>query len=92
MGESGSGKSTIIALIERFYDPQEGSVEIDGKNIKDYNLRFLRSHIALVSQEPALFAGTVRDNIAYGSENATETEIVNAATVANAHEFIRLVF
>ena len=92
VGESGSGKSTIIGLIERFYDPQEGSVDINGKNIKDYNLRFLRSHIALVSQEPTLFVGSIRDNIAYGSENATETEIVNAATVANAHEFIRSVF
>ncbi|ONK77679.1 uncharacterized protein A4U43_C02F9360 [Asparagus officinalis] len=88
VGESGSGKSTIISLIERFYDPQEGSVEIDGKNIKDYNLRFLRSHIALVSQEPTLFAGTIRDNIAYGSENATSTEVLEAAALANAHEFI----
>jgi len=65
VGESGSGRSTIIALIERFYDPQEGSVEIDGKNIEEYNLRFLRPHTALVSPEPTLLAGTIRDNIAY---------------------------
>lgn len=89
VGQSGSGKSTIIGLIERFYDPLKGSVEIDGRDIKSYNLRRLRSHIALVSQEPTLFAGTIRENIAYGKENATETEITQAAIVANAHDFIR---
>ncbi|KAF6157536.1 hypothetical protein GIB67_004474 [Kingdonia uniflora] len=88
VGESGSGKSTVIGLIERFYDPLKGSVEIDGKDIKSYNLRDLRSHIALVSQEPILFAGTIRENIAYGKENLTETELNKAATLANAHEFI----
>ncbi|KAJ8615575.1 hypothetical protein MRB53_034947 [Persea americana] len=88
VGQSGSGKSTIIGLIERFYDPLKGSVEIDGQDIKSYNLRRLRSHIALVSQEPTLFAGTIRENIAYGKENATETEITQAAIVANAHDFI----
>ncbi|KAK3221254.1 hypothetical protein Dsin_008279 [Dipteronia sinensis] len=89
VGQSGSGKSTIIRLIERFYEPSNGSVEVDGVDIKHYNLRALRSHIALVSQEPTLFMGTVHDNIAYGKENATEAEIVEAATVANAHDFIR---
>ncbi|KAJ8615583.1 hypothetical protein MRB53_034955 [Persea americana] len=88
VGQSGSGKSTIIGLIERFYDPLKGSVEIDGQDIKSYNLRRLRSHIALVSQEPTLFASTIRENIAYGKENATETEITQAAIVANAHDFI----
>ncbi|XP_077253087.1 putative multidrug resistance protein [Tasmannia lanceolata] len=88
VGQSGSGKSTTIGLIERFYDPLSGSVEIDGRDIKSYNLRFLRSHIALVSQEPTLFAGTIRENIAYGKENATETEITEAAVLANAHQFI----
>ncbi|KAJ0989438.1 hypothetical protein J5N97_007794 [Dioscorea zingiberensis] len=88
VGQSGSGKSTVISLIERFYDPVKGSVEIDGKNIKDYNLRFLRSQISLVSQEPTLFAGTIRENIMYGKEDATETELVSAAVLANAHEFI----
>jgi ATP-binding cassette subfamily B (MDR/TAP) protein 1 len=89
VGPSGSGKSTIIGLIERFYDPLKGAVFIDRQDIKRYNLRMLRSHIALVSQEPTLFAGTIRENIAYGKENARESEIRKAAVVANAHEFIR---
>ncbi|XP_031250117.1 putative multidrug resistance protein [Pistacia vera] len=88
VGQSGSGKSTIIGLIERFYDPQKGSVFIDEQDIKSYNLRMLRSHIALVSQEPTLFAGTIRENIAYGEENVKESEIKKAAVLANAHEFI----
>ncbi|KAF9592501.1 hypothetical protein IFM89_015072 [Coptis chinensis] len=62
--------------------------EIDGINIKSYNLRSLRSHIALVSQEPALFAGTIRENIVYGRESATEAELIKSATLANSHEFI----
>jgi ATP-binding cassette subfamily B (MDR/TAP) protein 1 len=89
VGRSGSGKSTIIKLIERFYDTSSGSIDVDSINIKSYNLRALRSHIALVSQEPTLFAGTIRDNIAYAKENATEAEIIEAATIANAHDFIR---
>ncbi|KAJ7948480.1 ABC transporter B family protein [Quillaja saponaria] len=88
VGQSGSGKSTIIGLIERFYDPLKGAVCIDEQDIKSYNLRMLRSHIALVSQEPTLFAGTIRENIAYGKEKATESEIRKAAGLANAHEFI----
>ncbi|KAF5461059.1 hypothetical protein F2P56_020885 [Juglans regia] len=88
VGQSGSGKSTIIGLIERFYDPVKGSVHIDDQEIKNYNLRMLRSHIALVSQEPTLFAGTIRENIVYGKVNATESEIRKAAVLANAHEFI----
>ncbi|KAH8481522.1 hypothetical protein H0E87_029116 [Populus deltoides] len=88
VGRSGSGKSTIIRLIERFYDTASGSVEIDGVDIKCYNLRALRSNIALVSQEPTLFSGKIRDNIAYTKEKATEAEIIEAATTANAHDFI----
>ncbi|CAK7345688.1 unnamed protein product [Dovyalis caffra] len=88
VGRSGSGKSTIIRLIERFYDILSGSIEVDGIDIMHYNLRALRSHIALVSQEPTLFAGTIRYNIAYAKENATEAEIIEAAIIANAHEFI----
>ncbi|CBI16826.3 unnamed protein product, partial [Vitis vinifera] len=88
VGESGSGKSTVIGLIERFYDPLNGSVQIDQHDIRSYNLRKLRSHIALVSQEPILFAGTIYENIVYGKENATEAEIRRAALLANAHEFI----
>ncbi|CAL5026818.1 unnamed protein product [Urochloa decumbens] len=88
VGPSGSGKSTVIALIERFYDVQKGSVLIDGRDIRSYALAHLRSHIALVSQEPTLFSGTIRDNILYGDENATEGEVTKAAKLANAHEFI----
>ncbi|KAJ9169431.1 hypothetical protein P3X46_017631 [Hevea brasiliensis] len=88
VGQSGSGKSTIIGLIERFYDPQNGVILIDERDIKSYNLRRLRSHIALVSQEPTLFAGTIYQNIVYGKEDATEAEIRKAAMLANAHEFI----
>lgn len=89
VGHSGCGKSTVIGLIERFYDPAKGTVCIDEQDIKSYNLRMLRSQIALVSQEPALFSGTIRENIAYGKENTTESEIRRAASLANAHEFIR---
>ncbi|CAL4970905.1 unnamed protein product [Urochloa decumbens] len=88
VGQSGSGKSTIIGLIERFYDPLVGSVEIDGRDIKTYNLQALRKHIGLVSQEPTLFAGTIRENVVYGTETASEEEIESAARYANAHDFI----
>ncbi|KZV17232.1 ABC transporter B family member 15-like [Dorcoceras hygrometricum] len=89
VGQSGSGKSTIIGLIERFYDPLKGTVKIDGRDIKSYHLRSLREHIALVSQEPTLFSGTVRENITYGaSEDIDEVEVIEAAKAANAHDFI----
>lgn len=89
VGQSGSGKSTIIGLIERFYDPIKGVVKIDGRDVKSYHLRSLRKHIALVSQEPTLFAGTIRENIVYGvSDKVDELEIVEAARAANAHDFI----
>ncbi|GLJ30586.1 hypothetical protein SUGI_0605660 [Cryptomeria japonica] len=88
VGPSGSGKSTIIGLVERFYDPLKGTITVDGMNIKTLNLRCLRKHIALVGQEPVLFAGSIRDNILYGRPTATEAEIVQAATAANAHHFI----
>ncbi|KAJ4747979.1 ABC transporter family protein [Rhynchospora pubera] len=89
VGQSGSGKSTIIGLVERFYDPIKGSVRIDGRDIKTYHLRSLRRHIGLVSQEPTLFAGTIRENLIFGMEGeVTETEIENAARAANAHDFI----
>ncbi|TYI75131.1 hypothetical protein E1A91_D07G253700v1 [Gossypium mustelinum] len=89
VGQSGSGKSTVISLIERFYDPVKGVVKIDGRDIKSYNLRSLRKHIALVSQEPTLFSGTIRENILYGaSDKIDESEIIEAAKAANAHDFI----
>ncbi|XP_076941623.1 putative multidrug resistance protein [Bidens hawaiensis] len=88
VGQSGWGKSTVIGLIERFYDPSRGWILIDQKDVKSNNLRNLRSHIALVSQEPMLFAGSIRYNIVYGKEEASEAEIRKAAKLANAHEFI----
>ncbi|KFK33736.1 hypothetical protein AALP_AA5G052900 [Arabis alpina] len=90
VGPSGSGKSTIISLIERFYDPLNGTVRIDGRDIRSYHLRSLRQHIGLVSQEPMLFAGTIRENIMYGgaADNINEAEIIEAAKAANAHDFI----
>ncbi|CAN4117115.1 unnamed protein product [Withania somnifera] len=88
VGPSGCGKSSVIALIERFYEPSSGRVIIDGKDIRKYNLKSLRRHIAVVPQEPCLFATTIYENIAYGHESATEAEITEAATLANAHKFI----
>ncbi|KAL8124426.1 hypothetical protein AgCh_012174 [Apium graveolens] len=89
VGQSGSGKSTIIGLIQRFYDPLKGSVKIDGKDLRSFHLRSLRKHIALVGQEPTLFAVTIRENITYGSaEETDEMEIIEAAKAANAHDFI----
>jgi subfamily B ATP-binding cassette protein MsbA len=88
VGASGAGKSTIINLIPRFYDIQQGTILIDGTDIRDVTLESLRQQIALVSQEIMLFDTTIRDNIAYGSFNATDAEIINAAKAAAAHEFI----
>ncbi|KAH0634733.1 hypothetical protein KY284_037519 [Solanum tuberosum] len=88
VGPSGCGKSSVISLIERFYEPSSGRVIIDGKDIRKYNLKSLRRHIAVVPQEPCLFATTIYENIAYGHESATEAEITEAATLANAHKFI----
>lgn len=89
VGQSGSGKSTIIGLIERFYDPIKGTINLDGRDIKSYHLRTMRKHIALVSQEPTLFAGTIRENIIYGvSRTVDESEIIEAAKASNAHDFI----
>ncbi|XP_006659119.1 ABC transporter B family member 19-like [Oryza brachyantha] len=88
VGPSGAGKSSVLALLLRFYDPQRGRVLIDDKNIKDYNLRWLRKQIGLVQQEPILFNSSIRDNISYGSEETSETEIIQAAMEANIHEFI----
>lgn len=88
VGESGSGKSTIISLIERFYDPQAGEILIDGINLKDFQLRWIREKIGLVSQEPVLFASSIRENIAYGKDGATVDEIKAAVELANASKFI----
>jgi ABC-type multidrug transport system fused ATPase/permease subunit len=88
LGKSGSGKSTLSALSLRLYDPQAGSVSIDGIDIRKYRLESLRREIGIVLQDSLLFATTVRENIAYGKLDATEQEIVAAARAANAHGFI----
>jgi subfamily B ATP-binding cassette protein MsbA len=88
VGPTGSGKSTVVSLIPRFYDADSGSIKIDGVDIRDYKLHGLRSHIGFVLQDTVLFRGSVRDNIAYGHPGATEDEIVRAAKLANADEFI----
>ncbi|XP_041018970.1 ABC transporter B family member 21-like [Juglans microcarpa x Juglans regia] len=88
VGQSGSGKSTVISLIERFYDPHAGVVLIDGINLKDLQLKWIRGKIGLVSQEPVLFASSIKDNIAYGKDGATYAEIRSAAELANAAKFI----
>ncbi|KAM7494945.1 hypothetical protein LguiB_029554 [Lonicera macranthoides] len=88
VGVSGSGKSTIISLIERFYDPVAGQVSLDGRDLKVYNLRWLRNHLGVVQQEPIIFSTTIRENIIYARHNATEAEIKEAARIANAHHFI----
>lgn len=88
VGQSGSGKSSVISLILRFYDPTSGRVMIDGKDIKKLKLKSVRKHMGLVQQEPALFATTIYDNILYGKEGASESEVVEAAKLANAHAFI----
>ncbi|GLJ10640.1 hypothetical protein SUGI_0132270 [Cryptomeria japonica] len=88
VGGSGGGKSTILWLIQRFYDPNQGKVLLDGTDIKDLDLKWLRKQMALVNQEPALFAGSIRENIAFGSPSATRAEIEEAAGSAYIHKFI----
>lgn len=88
LGATGSGKSTIINLIPRFYDPSEGHIAIDGQDIRQVKIESLRRQIGIVLQETTLFTGTIRDNIAFGRPNATQEEIENAARAAAAHEFI----
>lgn len=88
-GPSGSGKSTFASLLVRFYDPLEGRILLDGRDLRDYKLESLRSHVTVVLQDGALFAVSVLDNIRFGSLNASEERIVSAARLADAHEFIR---
>ncbi|WCJ27336.1 ABC transporter B family member 9 [Euphorbia peplus] len=88
VGQSGSGKSTVISLVERFYDPDSGEVLIDGVDLKKLKLSWIREKIGLVSQEPNLFATSIRENIAYGKEHATDKEIRSAIELANAAKFI----
>jgi ATP-binding cassette subfamily B protein len=88
VGHSGSGKSTLVNLICRFYDVSEGSIRVDGVDIRSFPVADYRSHIGLVLQEPFLFFGTIAENIAYGKPGATRAEIIAAARAAHAHEFI----
>ena len=90
VGPSGAGKSTIVSLLLRHYDPTIGTIKIDGNPIRDYPLTWLRKQIAIVPQDIILFAGTIKDNIAYGNLDASLSDVTNAAEDANAHEFISL--
>ena len=89
VGPSGAGKTTIANLIARFYEPTSGNIKIDGIDIKDYAVHSLRNQMSLVLQETYLFRGTVRENLLYGKPDATHEEVVNAASLANANEFIQ---
>jgi subfamily B ATP-binding cassette protein MsbA len=89
VGATGGGKSTIISLIPRFYDPVKGTVKIDGEDIRNYSLKSLRDQISFVLQDTQLFHATIWENIAYGKPNATREQIVEAAKLANADEFIQ---
>ena len=88
VGETGSGKSTVANLIARFYDVSSGQVRIDGTDVRDIKIDSLRRMIGVVGQVPVIFNGTIAENIAYGTPEATREEIENAARLANAHEFI----
>ena len=88
VGESGCGKSTIVSLLLRFYDVNAGKILLDGVDIKEYNLADLRKNMGLVMQEPTLFNYTITENILYGKMEATNGEILEAAEISNAMEFI----
>jgi len=88
VGESGCGKSTIAKLVQRFYDPSEGRILLDGVDLKDIAVADLRANIGVVSQEPLLFDKSIKENIRYGKPNASDEEIMQAAKNANAHKFI----
>lgn len=88
VGPSGAGKTTLCSLIPRFYEIQSGEILIDGQNIQDVTMDSLRSNIGIVQQDVFLFSGTIYENIAYGNLNATKEDVIEAATLANAHDFI----
>src|SRR5215210_1950459 len=87
-GPSGTGKTTLVSLLTRFYDPTSGRITLDGVDVRDYKLADLRNQFAIALQEPVLFSSSVGENIAYANPDATSEEIVAAAKAANAHEFI----
>ena len=90
VGPSGCGKSTVVSLIERFYDPTAGALTLDGSDVRELNLRWLRSQIGIVSQEPVLFDTSVADNIRYGANfrEVSDEEVIAAAKAANIHNFL----
>jgi ATP-binding cassette, subfamily B, bacterial len=88
-GESGAGKTTILNLLARCYDPDRGRILLDGVDLRDYALSDLRNQFAIVLQEPVLFSTTIAENIAYGRADATDLELIAAAKAAHAHEFVR---
>ena len=90
VGPSGCGKSTVVSLLERFYEPSGGMLALDGTNISDLNIQWLRQQIGLVSQEPVLFECSIGDNIRYGANfrEVTQEEVIEAAKAANIHKFI----
>ena len=88
IGTTGAGKSTLISLIPRYYDATEGEVLIDGINVKDYDLHYLRSNISMVMQRPLLFSGTIGDNVRFARMDADEEEMIQATQIADAYEFI----
>ena len=88
IGGTGAGKSSLIQLIPRLYDVTEGRVLIDGRDVRDYKVESLRSQIGVVLQKNTLFSGTIRDNIKWGNEHATDDEMIEAAKAAQAHDFI----
>ena len=88
LGQTGSGKSSLINLIPRYYDTNNGRITIDGHDVKDFKMSNLRKHIGISLQEAILFSGTIRDNIRYGNPDATDEEVIEASKIAQAHEFI----
>src|SRR5213078_1350178 len=86
VGLTGAGKTTLVSLIPRFYDATAGRVLVDGVDVRQYHVRSLREHIAIVLQDPVLFSGTIADNLRYGRLDATRQEIEEAARAAHAHE------
>ena len=88
VGPSGCGKSTVVSLVERFYDPREGGVYLDGQDLRSLRVSWLRSQIGMVGQEPTLFTGSILDNIKQGKPSASESEVHEAARMANAFDFV----
>jgi ABC-type multidrug transport system fused ATPase/permease subunit len=88
VGKSGSGKSTLVDLLPRFIDPQSGEIYLDGRDIREYKISDLRNLLGIVSQQSILFNDTFYNNIAFGMDNANEEEVIQAARIANAHDFI----